>query len=204
MRTDLTPFRKSGLANCFGRQQNRSKEGFQCWLPRAIAHDGRPGPRNQSYGLTPNFHTAATRRRSFPNDSAVYACSARSARRHCVQRDRRDRAPLSSRRPVPYPRGKESDRRGDARVGSPRDLKGALCEIGSRLVADGDRVSPFDPCEDKGPRNRPRFRTSLQSHRERAQRICQGAVPLALADLSARSRVGFGRWTRQRQRGGNQ
>jgi hypothetical protein len=35
MRTDLKPFRKSGLANCFGRQQNRSKEGFQCWFPRA-------------------------------------------------------------------------------------------------------------------------------------------------------------------------
>ncbi len=142
----------------------------------------RPGAQNQSHALTPHFHPAA-RRPPFPNNAAAYACTARFARGTMGGWRGWDRAPLSSRCPVSYPRGKDGDRRGDASAGSSCDLEGALREVGPCLVAQGDRVPPFNPREDRGCRNRLRSRTSLQPKRERDQGIYQGAVPLALADL---------------------
>src|ERR1700710_2967814 len=112
MRTDLKAFRKSGLANCFGRQQPIEGRVPVLVAPRRSL---RPvsllsavwGPLYQSHVLTPHFHSAATRRRSFPIDSAVYACMARSARGITGGWDSWDRAPLSSQRLVPYPRGQD-------------------------------------------------------------------------------------------------
>lgn len=136
---------------------------------------------NQAHVLTPHFHPAAHRSPS-PNDVAVFACTARFAREASGGWRGWDRAPLTSQRPVPYPRGKDGDHCGDGRARSSCDLEGALREVGPRLVAEGDRVPPFNPCEYRGCRNRLRSRTSFQPYRERDREIYQGAVPLALVD----------------------
>jgi hypothetical protein len=194
MCTDLKAFRKSGLANCFGRQQ--SIEGrVPVLVPRTAwtSHISclPSGGSYQSHVLTPHSHSAA-KRHSFPNNAPAYACSAASVRGITGGWDRRDRAPLSSRRPVSYPRGKKGDHRGDGRVGSPCDLEGALREVGPCLVAQSHRVPPFNACEDGGCRNHLRTRTSLQPYCEQTKRTCQGEMPLEparCAEAKTRRRI---------------
>jgi hypothetical protein len=165
------------------RQQNR-QHGIEPRTTYDLRICGRSGFQ-RSHVLTPHFHPAA-RRPPFPNDSAALACTARFAQETTGGWRGWDRAPLSSRRPVPYPRGEEGDRRGDVGAESSCGLEGALREIGSCLVTQSDRVPPFNPCEYRGCRNRLRSRTSLQPYRER-EGICRGAVPLALADEARRA-----------------